>query len=221
LADGVCNDSKGGRCCGQKNNWIYNNGDDLSGCSATYSCIEDGDAGTGNISSDPHFVDEPNDNFHITVYSPCIDTGDPCGSYTGEVDIDSEPRVQGGIVDMGADESFEDTFRILDSFGHSTVIFDNSGDVFLKGTLDVNTTRSATDNNEFRFQDSDGNDIAIIDGDSGNMYIYGQIFEEQAVLTPSGDNHFIIEDSDGNTVAYIDDPNGDLYLKGLLYEQIW
>ena len=35
---------------------IWNNGDDLSGCNATYSCIEDGDPCTGNISSDPCFV---------------------------------------------------------------------------------------------------------------------------------------------------------------------
>ncbi|MCH9022050.1 MAG: sulfatase-like hydrolase/transferase, partial [Planctomycetes bacterium] len=36
--------------------------------------------------------------------SPSIDTGDPTGSYSDQVDIDGEPRVYNGIIDMGADE---------------------------------------------------------------------------------------------------------------------
>jgi len=36
---------------------LRENGDDLDGCTATYSCIEDGDAGTGNIHDDPMFVE--------------------------------------------------------------------------------------------------------------------------------------------------------------------
>jgi hypothetical protein len=36
--------------------WNENSGNDLEGCSATYSCIEDGDGGTGNIDDDPCFV---------------------------------------------------------------------------------------------------------------------------------------------------------------------
>ena len=38
---------------------VWGNGDDLNGCSATYSDIEDGDAGTGNISDDPAFAGGP------------------------------------------------------------------------------------------------------------------------------------------------------------------
>ncbi len=36
---------------------FWDNTDDLHGCSATYSCVEDGDAGTGNTSRAPRFVD--------------------------------------------------------------------------------------------------------------------------------------------------------------------
>ncbi len=36
---------------------LWENGDDLAACTATYSCIEDGDAGTGNIQFDPMFVE--------------------------------------------------------------------------------------------------------------------------------------------------------------------
>jgi len=32
--------------------------------------------------------------------------GDPCGDYTGQTDIDGEPRVFGDYVDMGSDEAW-------------------------------------------------------------------------------------------------------------------
>ena len=91
---------------------IWNNGDDLSGLSATYSCIKNGGSGKGNISSDPYFVDTANDDYHILSNSPCIDVGDSSGSYTGQTDIDGDNRVidvtgkgDGTVdVDMGSDE---------------------------------------------------------------------------------------------------------------------
>jgi len=83
---------------------LWGNNGDLVGCTATYSCIEDGDGGTGNISSDPCFVDDVNDVYHLDVNSFCINAGDPNGSYTGQIDIDGEQRVYADIVDMGGDE---------------------------------------------------------------------------------------------------------------------
>jgi hypothetical protein len=79
-----------------------NGGNDLLGHNATYSCIKDSnDAnGTGNIRSDPCF----GNNFHLAANSPCINAGDAKESYTDEQDIDGEPRVMGGRVDIGADE---------------------------------------------------------------------------------------------------------------------
>jgi len=81
-----------------------NTTDDLLGVSATYSCIEDGDSGTGNISSNPVFEDYTNNDFHLTENSPCIDGGDPNGTYTGQTDIDGENREMDDQADMGADE---------------------------------------------------------------------------------------------------------------------
>ncbi len=86
------------------NSIVWDNGDDLSGCSATYSCIQDGDAGTGNISSAPCFVNADNNDFHINNNSLCVNAGDPNGPYTGQTDIDGQLRVIYGRVDMGADE---------------------------------------------------------------------------------------------------------------------
>ena len=83
---------------------LWNNNDDLIDCNATYSCIQDGDIGTGNISSDPCFVDDANNDFHINIYSPCINAGNPNGDYNDQNDIDGQARVIGRCVDIGADE---------------------------------------------------------------------------------------------------------------------
>ncbi len=51
-------------------------------------------------------------DYHLRVESPCIDAGYPQGDYSGQKDIDGEPRVFDGdyndvsIVDMGADEYY-------------------------------------------------------------------------------------------------------------------
>jgi hypothetical protein len=51
-------------------------------------------------------------DYHLTVDSACIDAGYPEGDYTGQTDIDGEPRVFDGdangtpTVDMGADEYY-------------------------------------------------------------------------------------------------------------------
>ena len=91
-----------------KNCIIWNNSEgDLSGCSATYSCFDDGYQGTGNTDNDPDFAykDPAAGNYHLHTASPCIDTGDS-SSYSNEYDIDGETRVYGSLVDMGADEVY-------------------------------------------------------------------------------------------------------------------
>ena len=58
----------------------------------TYSDIEGGWTGTGNVDIDPLFVDPDNDNYNLLYTSSCIDTGDPLSS--------SDP--DGTRADMGA-----------------------------------------------------------------------------------------------------------------------
>jgi hypothetical protein len=60
--------------------------------------------GGGNIDCDPCFVDDSNSDYHIKSVSCCVGSGDPCSSYSGQYDIDDEPRLLGSIVDIGADE---------------------------------------------------------------------------------------------------------------------
>jgi uncharacterized repeat protein (TIGR02543 family) len=89
---------------------IYSPGGSVS---ATYSCIESGWAGTGNISADPLFVDAVNSDVRLQAGSPCIDAGN--GAVSAECDLDGNARgyddpdtINSGIgalpVDMGAYE---------------------------------------------------------------------------------------------------------------------
>jgi len=91
----------------------------LSGATynASYSCVQGGFVGTGNISADPLLANPGAGDFHVTLASPCIDAGNnaliPPGLTT---DLDGRPRLQdeptvadtgagtAPIVDMGAYE---------------------------------------------------------------------------------------------------------------------
>ncbi|MHC4394765.1 MAG: right-handed parallel beta-helix repeat-containing protein [Planctomycetota bacterium] len=69
-----------------------------------YCCIQDwSGAGTGNFGEDPLLAP---DGFHLLPGSPCINAGDPSSDYTGQIDIDGQPRVMAGRADIGADEVF-------------------------------------------------------------------------------------------------------------------
>jgi len=72
-------------------------------CVWTYSDITPGTvSGTGNLSSDPLFVDPVHNNFHLQLASPARDAADPAATLA--VDIDGDTRPQGAGRDMGADE---------------------------------------------------------------------------------------------------------------------
>jgi len=60
---------------------------------ATYSDIQEGWTGTGNINTNPQFSNPNVDNYHINHSSPCSDTGNPDPMYN---DYD------GSRNDMGA-----------------------------------------------------------------------------------------------------------------------
>jgi hypothetical protein len=85
--------------------------------SINYCCIQGWTGslgGVGNIGDNPLFADADgidniigteDDNLRLLPGSPCIDTGDP--NYVpapGETDLDGNPRIVNGTVDMGAYE---------------------------------------------------------------------------------------------------------------------
>ncbi len=76
----------------------------------TYSDIEAGWTGTGNIDANPLFADSANDDYHLQSTSPCIDVGNNAAPGLPANDFEGDPRIFDGdgddtaTVDMGADE---------------------------------------------------------------------------------------------------------------------
>jgi hypothetical protein len=76
---------------------VWNNGQEIlaapgAAWSVTYSDVQGGFRGTGNLQRDPLFWDETARDFHLQAASPCIDAGDP----SSPTDPDGSP------ADMGA-----------------------------------------------------------------------------------------------------------------------
>jgi hypothetical protein len=81
----------------------------------TFSNVEGGFAGAGNINSNPMFVDpngadgdpstwEDND-YHLSPGSPCLNAGNNNALELPGMDLASGPRILNGIVDMGPYEA--------------------------------------------------------------------------------------------------------------------
>jgi hypothetical protein len=98
-----------------KNSIIWNNSTPFNDTQSiiTYSTIQGGYAGTGNLSNDPLFINPvpeglaPNANgdYHLQGSSLAIDRGDNTGIGLTDVDLDGNlRRFNGGTVDMGAYE---------------------------------------------------------------------------------------------------------------------
>jgi predicted outer membrane repeat protein len=79
-----------------------------------YSCVQGGwGSGNGNLGSDPQFLDAagpdglpgtPDDNLHLAGGSPCINSGDDAAVAGIATDLDGNPRISSGTVDVGAYE---------------------------------------------------------------------------------------------------------------------
>ncbi|MHC4644517.1 MAG: Ig-like domain-containing protein [Planctomycetota bacterium] len=159
-------------------NGIWNN--DGSTISITYSDVEGGWAGSGNMDADPCFVDggywdangtpgDSNDDFwldgdyHLQPDSPCIDAGDPCYvADANEFDLDGNPRVVGNIIDMGAYEYVDWSINLIEING-PTQVSENSGAQYTciayyddGNSADVTDSVNWDDNSPYASVDSSG-----------------------------------------------------------------
>jgi len=99
----------------------YNNGPNIDPApsSTVYTCTPSLLPGVGNFTSEPLFVNPANGDFHLQSNSPCINSGNnslltitnnftfnPAPSYLTFMtnDLDGNPRIAGGTVDVGAYE---------------------------------------------------------------------------------------------------------------------
>lgn len=105
---------KGALSAPQTMNSIFWSNDSASGAdeigveagspTVTYSCIDGGYPGYGNISSNPKFVRASECDFHISWDSPCRDAGFSAPPSLPATDFEGDPRTAFGDADMGADE---------------------------------------------------------------------------------------------------------------------
>jgi len=75
------------------------------------SCGADQTGTNGNISADAVFFD-PAKNYHLLTGSPAINAGSNAAPNLPSTDIDGNPRIQNGTVDMGAYEYFPGTMTV-------------------------------------------------------------------------------------------------------------
>jgi hypothetical protein len=79
---------------------------DGSSITITYSDIKSGWPGVGNVDFDPLFVDAANQDYRLQRLSPCINAGDVSAvPQSVTTDLDGNPRILDGVVDMGAYET--------------------------------------------------------------------------------------------------------------------
>ncbi len=85
--------------------FYYNNaptGPDADGTKFNYSCLDPNPYG-GGITNEPLFVDMAGGDFRLQSNSPCINSGNNA-FVTSATDLDGNPRIAGGTVDIGAYE---------------------------------------------------------------------------------------------------------------------
>ena len=90
-----------------RNSIVYFNGASTNanwynaGGSFDHSCTTPDPGGAGNLVEDPQFVDQTNGNYRLAQTSPCIDAGVNEAWMSGAQDLDGNPRIGNGTVDLG------------------------------------------------------------------------------------------------------------------------
>ena len=165
---------------------------DYSGAASdvNYSNVEGGwTGGTGNINSDPLFMDPANGDFHLTYSSLCIDSGDNSAAGIPIFDFEGEPRIVDTAVDMGADEYFDgDADGMPDWWENENGLrsdddSDASQDDDNDGLSNFEEYQHNTDPNN---EDTDGDGLS----DGNEVNIYGT-----DPLTPIEPNHVLIDNT--------------------------
>ena len=125
------------------NTIVYYNqgpGSDISGSgTSAYSCSP-GLSGGGNIGGDPKFINASAGNYRLLASSPCVNVGANASWMTNASDLDGNPRLFGGTVDMGAYEYAPPAVAITNTVTtvpatQTTVILGGTNNTSVTGTM--------------------------------------------------------------------------------------
>jgi len=119
------------------NSGIFNNNSTLT---ITYSVVQGGFAGEGNLNVDPLFVDRLNGDLRLLACSPAINTGSNAAIPMGiTTDLDGNNRIVDGTIDMGAYE-FQDKL-VVANCQNQNIMLDASGQaIILASSINNNST---------------------------------------------------------------------------------
>ena len=170
----------------------------------TYSDVQGAYTGTGNIDSDPLFVDAANGDFNLDLLSPCIDSGDPTAVYDPDstvADMGAFPRLRqflGGTSTEDINVSADTTVIITEDFtvaeGDSIVLESGAELYFGPGvtlTVEGSLTADGSSDGVISFLPLDPDSTfggVVIDTDDGgrdgDSYSYIQISGVEAASIP-------------------------------------
>jgi hypothetical protein len=167
------------------------NSDGSSSVTITYSDIQGGWSGVGNIDADPLFVDADgidnivgteDDNLRLLLGSPCIDAGDN-SVVTVPTDLDGNPRIANYVVDMGAYE-FQGPF--LHYYHVDGINGDNSNDGLTKETAFATIQKGINSSD-------DGDTVLVWPGVYNEAATQGINFKGKAITVKSAADAAVLE----------------------------
>ncbi|MEZ5082351.1 MAG: PKD domain-containing protein [Bacteroidales bacterium] len=174
--------------CVAKNSIIYNNigAIQVDNSSVTFSCIQGGYPGQGNISANPLFINGPQGNNYLKQYpcqsqqSPCLDTGDPnTNIFPGSTRTDHYPDL--GIIDMGYH------YPLQDSLFANFNVNENCGPIPFNVNFNNTTYTVQFDTLSFQWDfDNDGN---VDSYEENPEWIYDEIGNYSVKLIVTGEDY--------------------------------
>jgi len=91
--------------------------DDGSAPTVTYSNIQNGYPGKGNVEGTPMFVNSLDSDFHLQPHSPCVNAGTNSATNLPGIDFEKGSRIVQGRVDIGVDETCRYTLNASSGIG--------------------------------------------------------------------------------------------------------